>query len=186
MDELKKRIEENRALFDSAEPSDKHFDKFKEMLFQNKTVSDNHKLKSLTFRQMLKVAAVTILIVLSGLYVSDQFLNRTQKHVGNQNSEFTEAQKYYIQLVDHKMSEIKGLQSTLHDEQNKMLLNEITEMDELYKKLQEDYHAMPNDPRIVQALLQHYQMKTEVLNRIINNLHNVQQFNTPNHENVKI
>lgn len=184
MDELKKLIEENRPLFDTAEPSEGHFDKFNEMLMENNNeISDDVKIRNISWTRMLRVAAIAIMVVLSGLYISEHFL-ANKKPIANNNSEFQEAQQYYNQLVDQKLNQIE--ETNLSEDQKEILLKEMTQMDELYKKLQADYKAMPNDPRIVQALLQHYQMKMDVLNRIINNLNNVQQLNTPNHANIEI
>ena len=155
-------------------------------LLKNETITDDKKVKRITFTNLLKVAAIAILVVLSGLYVTDQIIDDSKPVLAKKNTEFVEAQNYYIQQVDHKMNQIQGLETNMSDEQKEMLVKEMTEMDVLYKKLKEDYKDMPNDPRIVQALLQHYQMKMEVLNRIINDLNNVQQFNTPNHEDIEI
>jgi len=71
-------------------------------------------------------------------------------------------------------------------EQQKMLMEELAEMDQLYKKIQKDYQEMPNDPRIVQAMIQHYQMKVAILNRIINDLNNVKQTNSSDHESIEL
>ncbi|MBI9036208.1 MAG: hypothetical protein JEZ03_17245 [Bacteroidales bacterium] len=184
MDELKKLIEENRPILDSAEPSEGHFDKFNEMLMKsNNDISDDKKIRNISWPNMLKVAAIAIMVVLSGLYITEHFIVNDDP-IANNNSDFQEAQQYYIQLVDQKLNQIE--ETNMSEDQKKLLLDEMTQMDELYKKLQVDYKAMPNDPRIVQALLQHYQMKMDILNRIVKNLNNVQQLNTPNHANIEI
>lgn len=184
MDELKKIIGQNRELFDTAEPSTGHFDRFEKMLMNQQQT----KTRTIVWPTLLKVASIAILVILSGLYLTEHFiLNKIP--VAKANPEFTEAQNYYMQQVDLRINEIKTIEKQLSPEQKNMLLNEMTEMDAMYKKLQADYKAMPNDPRIVQALLQHYQMKVDVLNNIINNLnnvHNTNQLNSPNHESIKL
>ncbi len=180
MDELKILIGKNRELFDSAEPSTGHFKRFEEMLLE----SQQTKTRTLIWPTLLKVASIAILIVLSGLYLAEHFIINNKQ--AKANTEFTEAKQYYMQQVNQRIGEIESMEKTLSPEQKQILVNEMTEIDDLYKKLQEDYKAMPNDPRIVQALLQHYQMKVAVLNNIINNLNNVNHLNYTDHESVEL
>ncbi|PKP09420.1 MAG: hypothetical protein CVU09_10775 [Bacteroidetes bacterium HGW-Bacteroidetes-4] len=181
MDELKKLIDENRTLFDSAEPSTGHFDRFEKML------RDQQETKSRTviWPTLLKVASIAILVVLSGLYLTEHFVLNKQPLVKT-NTEFNEAQQYYLQQVNQRIDQIESMEKALTPEQKQMLIDEMTEMDNLYKKLQADYKDMPNDPRIIQAMLQHYQMKVAVLNNIINNLDKVNQLNYTHHESVEL
>ncbi|MDA3894456.1 MAG: hypothetical protein PF517_22570 [Salinivirgaceae bacterium] len=182
MDELKKLIEQNRQLLDSAEPSERHFDKFKKMLMEKKETQS----RSIVWLTILKVASVAILVVLSGLYLTEHFILDAEPLASQKNVEFSEARQYYIQLVDQRIGTIEEMESYMTPEQKEVLVDEMTEMDVMYKKLQKDYKAMPNDPRIIQAMLQHYQMKMDILNRIVNDLENVQQLNFPSHEDVKL
>lgn len=181
MDELKTLIESNRELFDSAEPEIGHFERFEQKLRQQQTT----KTRTIIWPTLLKVASVSILIILSGLYVTEHFI-LTKFPAAQQNVEFNEAHKYYIQVVDQKIGEIEHLQKQMSPEQQKILMNELTEMDNLYKKIQQDYKEMPNDPRIIQTMIQHYRMKVDVLNRIINDLQNVKQINSSNHESIQL
>lgn len=185
MDELKKLIAENRGMFDSAEPSEGHIDRFSEILNQQ----NNQKIKkvSFTWTTMLKVASVAILVVLSGLYVTERILELVPEASYSQtNPEFSETQQYYIQQVNLRVGEIEQMDKVMTSEQRQLLTEEMTNMDNMYKKLQNDLNAMPNDPRIMQAMLQHYQMKMDILNRIINDLENVQHLKTPDHESIEL
>lgn len=182
MDKLKNIIESNRELFDSAEPSKGHFDRFEQMLNQ-----ESKQNRTIVWPTVLKVASIAILVVLSGLYIAEHlFLNNTKMAKNNNPSEFYEAKQYYSQQVDHKIGQIESMSQFMTKEQKKMLVEEMTQMDAMYKKLQKDYKTMPDDPRIIQAMLQHYQMKMDILNRIVNDLQNVQQLKTPDHESTEI
>jgi len=182
MDELKILIDDNKQMFDSAEPIAGHFDRF-----QAKLKQEEKKVIDFSWKSMLKVASVAILVVLSGLYIKDQLFKFVPElPITQVNKEFNETEEYYISLVNQQIGELEQMDNTLSKEQHIMLKGEMTKMDNMYKKLQIDLEAMPNDPRIMQAMLQHYQMKIEVLNRIINNLNNVQQLNYPNHESIEL
>ncbi len=185
MDELKKLIAENREMFDSAEPSEGHIDRFSDIL--NQQNKQDNKTINFTWTAMLKVASVAILVVLSGLYVTERLFELVPeaKHTQS-NPEFSETQQYYVQMVSLRIGEIEQMDKVMTSEQRQVLMEEMTNMDNMYKKLQNDLNAMPNDPRIMQAMLQHYQMKMDILNRIINDLENVQQLNSPNHESIEL
>ena len=182
MDELKKLIGENRQMFDSAEPQEDHFEKFERMLAANAT----NKSRSLVWPTLLKVASLAILLTLSGLYVTEHFILKSALVAGTQKTEFNEAQQYYIQQVNQRIGAIEQMESSMTPDQKVMLVEEMNDMDLMYKKLQKDYKAMPNDPRIIQAMLQHYQMKMDVLNRIVNDLENVEQLNHTDDESIKL
>ncbi|MGE4290521.1 MAG: hypothetical protein AB7E36_17740 [Salinivirgaceae bacterium] len=181
MDELKKLIDENRNLFDSAEPAPGHFDRFEKMLREQQ----NTKSRTLVWPTLLKVASIAILVVLSGLYLTEHFVLKKQP-LAKTNTEFNEARQYYLQQVNQRIDQIESMEKALTPEQKQILIDEMTEMDNLYKKLQSDYKDMPNDPRIIQAMLQHYQMKVSVLNNIINNLDKVNQLNYTDYESVEL
>lgn len=185
MDELDKLISKNRQLFDSAEPSEEHFEKFEKALMEQRVT----KSKSIVWPQLLKVASVTILVILSGLYVTEHFItnNNSDTIVAiNKNKEFNNAQQYYTHQVDQSIVQIEQMEGFMSTEQKQILADEMTEMDEMYKKLVKDYNAMPNDERIIQAMLNHYQMKMDILNRITNDLKNVKQLNTQNYESTEL
>jgi len=181
MDELEKLIEKNRQLFDTAEPSTDHFERFEKMLKSQQLP----KRPNMEWTTVLKVACIAILIVLSGLYVGEHFIV-SKVPIANYSPEFKEAKDYYIHVVDQRIGVIEQMQNHLSPEQKIMLDEEMQEMDAMYKKLQKDFKATPNDPRILQAMLKYYQTKADLLNRIIQDLNKVQQLNNPSHENVEL
>jgi uncharacterized protein (DUF305 family) len=72
-----------------------------------------------------------------------------------------------------------------------MLMDELNQMDETYKDLQEDLKANPNDERVINAMIDHYQRKVEVMNYILSQLKEIQtnnenQINNENYETVRL
>jgi len=180
MDELRKLIDENRQLFDTAEPTNGHFERFEKRLnLQNKP---NRKINWTAY---LKVASVAVLMVISALYVKEHLFDKKQL-TETPKSEFNEARDYYVKIVDQRIDKIEELGKSMTPEQNQLLLDEMTHMDQMYVNLQKQLKATPDDPRVIQAMLGYYQMKVDILNRIINDLNSVQQLNSPNHENVQL
>ena len=62
--------------------------------------------------------------------------------------------------------------------------SELEEFETLYKSLQEDLSASPNDERVINAMLQYYQSKLSVINMIVTKLEEVKQLNK--NQNVEI
>lgn len=179
MENIDKIIQENRQSFDSFEPSEGHFDRF-----EQKLMGLNQKKKTFTFGYMLKAAAVTLLIVLSGLWVYDNVQQRTNQGIALSeiSPEYGEVEMYYTHLVSQKYGEINQCKS-LDSLQKKIMLHELTEMDSIYENLKKDLSANPNDKRVINAMIQHYQLKVDVMNQILNQLQQAQNTNTQKSDN---
>jgi hypothetical protein len=186
MEELRNHIQENRALFDTEEPSAGHMERFAQKLAQKHKASSRF-----SFGYILKAAAITLLIVLSGLWVYEHTPYSEPRVEINSLSdispEYQEVEQYYVTTVNNKYDEIR--QFNFEDKkQQKMLLQELEAMDSIYDELRRDLQANPGDERVINAMIQHYQTKVEVMNQIIDQLQNVKHVKTENnnnHENTK-
>jgi len=65
---------------------------------------------------------------------------------------------------------------------------ELEEMDKLFHSLQKDFQSNPNDQRVINAMISHYQLKLEVMSQIIKQLEEVNHVNNKykNHESKEI
>jgi len=186
MEELRKYIQQNRNVFDTEEPSDGHMERFAQKLGQTHTNRSRF-----SFGYLLKVAAITLLIVLSGLWVYEHtpYSESTVKltSLSDISPEYQEVEQYYVRTVNNKYNEIR--QFDFQDKtQQQMLLNELEAMDSIYDELRQDLQGNPGDERVINAMIQHYQTKVKVMNQIINQLQNVKNVkseNIHNHENTK-
>ena len=205
MDELKRFIEQNRSQFDTNEPADGHFDRFLARLeAENATQASRW-----NFRYLLKIAAVLVVSVGLRLAVANgwvghstelitnevanaepdaaiKLMERTTRYVKSKTEpEYTQTQKYYITLVDNRLDEIRTDQ-TVDEKQKAELLKAMSEMDELFVNLQKELKANPDNEVLIDAMINHYQTKIEVLNKIISNLNSIKQLNTQQDEKVDL
>ena len=180
MNDLDNIIQKNRELFNANEPNDGHFERFEQKINEL-----NKKKKTFTFGYILKAAAVAILVVLSGLWIYEN-VNETKINRGIALSEISpeygEVEMYYTHLVNQKYGEINQCQS-LDSLQKKILVHELNDMDSIYENLKKDLTANPNDKRVINAMIQHYQLKVEVMNQILSQLQQVQNINKQKSEN---
>ena len=184
MNKLENRIRKERDALDSFEPSEGHMDRFSAKLGIRKT--------SLFARipYPLKVAAVLMLVAASSILVYEQvsLMYSRQKVVSLSeiSEEFSEAEYYYTSLIEEKYQAIDRFVSEdpLHKE---MLMNELDEMDRLFQSLQEDLQTNPTDERIIHTMIYHYQLKLEVMGRIVTQLEKVKNVNNNKYyENTEI
>jgi DNA polymerase II small subunit/DNA polymerase delta subunit B len=70
------------------------------------------------------------------------------------------------------MLENEGL---ISDSEKQMFEKEQKEFDQMYLKLLEDLKANPDDERVINAMLEYYQSRMNVLSMIVNKLKEVKQ-----------
>ena len=179
MKDIEKIIRENSEFFDSFEPEDGHHDRFLEKQ-QRRIV----KSKTFTISSFMKVAAIVVLVVLSSLWAYDNIFKSSKNIKGYTLSdispEYAEVEFYYSSLVDSKYEEIRNLDFFNDSLQKGIILNELSEMDSIYDNLKEDLRMNPNDERIIRVMIEHYQLKVEVMNQILSQLYEIYNTNKKN------
>jgi len=186
--EVMKNIEEiirsNKDFFEEAEPSTGHLERFNrklEIRFQVTAV------KRSIVPYLLRAAVVTLLITLSSLWTWDHFLRpgSSRMTLGQVSPQYKEVENYYVHQVNMMEGEIVNVDLKNNPEQKTMLLKEMKSMDSTYVSLQKELKANPNDERIINAMIEHYQTKLEVMTYIVNQLKTIRNDNQNKKENEK-
>jgi len=162
-------IRENKELFNGAEPSEGHFRRF-EMKLQMRFSTGTIKRSIVPY--LLKAAVVTLLVTLSSLWTWDNFIrpDRNRMALGDVSPQYREVENYYSHQVNLMETELVNLDFQNHPEQKEMLINEMKGMDSVYVQLQHELKANPNDERIINAMIEHYQTKVEIMSYILDQL----------------
>ena len=63
----------------------------------------------------------------------------------------------------------------ISESEQQIMLKEQKEFDQMYQKLLEDLKANPDDERVINAMLEYYQSRMNVLTLVINKLKEVKQ-----------
>ena len=178
-------IRNNRDLFEDKEPSDGHFDRFSVKLEIRCNARAN---KRSIVPYLLRAAVVTLLVTLSSLWTWDHFIrtgsNRTT--LGQVSPQYKEVENYYIHQVGLMEGEIVNTDIKRNPEQKVMLMKEMKSMDSAYVSLQKELKANPNDERIINAMIEHYQTKLEVMTYIVNQLKTIRNDNLNKEEDEKV
>lgn len=184
MNSLEDYIKQNRAAFDTQEPPEGHMDRFLNRLpkQKNKTI--------LYLRTIAAAAVVTLLVTLSGLYVYDNWID-SQKSVlptlADAGMEYAEAEAYFISTINHHEQMINQLSEGDLQQERELFKQEMKVMDSLYVQLQHDLQTNPDDPRVINAMINHYQIRIKVMQRIVVQLKDARKLKThKTQENEKI
>ncbi len=175
-------IRENKDFFDGAEPSEGHFERFKMKLEER---FSSHVVKRSIVPYLLKAAVVTLLVTLSSLWTWDHFLKpgRDRMTLGQVSPQYREVENYYVHQVNLVENELVNIDLKNSPEQKEMLFTEMKSMDSVYVSLQKELKANPNDERIINAMIEHYQTKLEVMTYIVNQLKSIRNENQNREEN---
>jgi hypothetical protein len=116
-----------------------------------------------------------LLVTLSSLWTWDHFIrhDRGRMALGDVSPQYKEVENYYIHQVNLVESEITTIDISGNTEQREMLKKEMGSMDSVYIQLQKELKANPDDERIINAMIEHYQTKLEVMSFIVNQLKDI-------------
>lgn len=187
MNHIEDIIRNNKEFFDSEEPSEGHFERFQrklEVRFQPMAVRRS------IVPYLLKAAVVTLLVTLSSLWIWDHFLrpDRDRMSLSDVSPQYREVENYYVHQVTLMESELSAIDLNGNSDQKQMLISELRSMDSVYVQLQKDLKTNPNDERIINAMIEHYQTKVEIMSYILNQLKAIrnENLNDTYHEKASI
>lgn len=172
MKELEKVLREHREVFDDHDPGSDHFENFLGKL------NNEQKKKSLFgMSRLLKVATIAIFVVISGItgYQIRKMQSPAELGLGAISPEYQEVELFYTSNIDSQLRMIERMGSFDNKEHQNILSEELKEMDKRYNQLKQELKLHPDDDRVIQAMIEYYQVKTNILNRIIEQLYQVRK-----------
>jgi len=171
MNDLEKIIREHQESFDSFEPEKDHFENFK-----SKLTTKSQAKKIINIPNFLKVAAIITFALLSAL--SGYQIRKMQTEdigLGNVSPEYREVELFYTSNINSQMNMIKKLGTLNKIKPQQILSEELNDMDERYSQLKKELQLHPDDDRIIEAMIEYYQVKTNVLNKILEQLYQIRK-----------
>ena len=177
-------IRNNKDFFEDSEPSDGHLERFNRKLEMRFQISAP---KRSIVPYLLRAAVVTLLVTLSSLWTWDHFIRTgsTRMTLSDVSPQYKEVENYYMHQVSMVEGEIVDIDLNNDSEQKTMLLKEMKSMDSVYISLQKELKTNPDDERIINAMIEHYQTKLEVMTYIVNQLKTIRNENQNIIENEK-
>jgi len=178
MQRIEDIIKKNQEAFNDAEPSTDHFEKFQKKLDEIPVAQESWFER---YNIFLKIAAAIVIFVAvatflytdSFSYLKSTFTNKIV--AAELPAEIVEVMQYYNVITDKKVSQIDDL-AVSEDEAIKvkeMAMNELKILEDDRAELEKEYAQNPNSERIVSALLLNQRKRSEILDRIINTLNQI-------------
>ena len=183
MKKLEKFIQNQREAFEE-EPFDGHFERFRA-----KMVKSTGPWKVISLPGVLKVAAILILVVITSSWTYDRFFidNGDGLALGDVSPEYREVEQFYVHQVNQKYDEFRNMEVLDDSLQKSMVIKELTEMDSIYNSMKVDLKSSPDDERVINAMIEHYQLKLDIMNHIMEQLEDIKSNNKQtDHENTEI
>jgi hypothetical protein len=183
-DKLEKFIIDHRDDFDDLTPDPKIWEKAGKG-------DRNTRIRTIHWRRIILRAAAVLLIFIASYFFHDFLSNRQssrkqrqdqseQLHSGsNMAKTLTEAEAFYSSQINSKREEIFRF-AGIHSEITQEVNVEFSQLDSVYTQLKKDLKDNADNQQIIEAMIQNYRIKLEILEDILNQL---QQSNSP--DNVK-
>jgi hypothetical protein len=189
-DYIEEIIQNNLKELNDFEPKDGHFERFQAKL------SKQQKKKTISLNVVWKVAAAVVFVLLAlnqvNIYLSPEKQNglvsenNTEFTLSSVSPEYKEVEFYFTNAIDVELNQWNSMVADgfISKEEQALLDNEMAEFETRFKNLQIDLKANPNDERVINAMLEYYQAKLDIINMIVSKLKEVKQQKNDSHENI--
>lgn len=187
-DNIEEIILNNLKELNDFEPKEGHFERFQAKL------NVQQKKKKITLNLVWKVAAAVVFVLLAvnqaNIYFSpdkqNQILSNDKSDfsLASVSPEYKEVEFYYTNAINVGLNQWNVLMADgyISTEEQELMDTELSDFETRYKTLQTDLAANPNDERVINAMLEYYQSKLEIINMIVNKLQEVKQQKNNNNE----
>ncbi len=176
---IEDKIRKNLNSFNAEEPEEGHLERFSQRLDQFH--SEQHESWFERHNLFIKIAAAAVVfITISTLIYTGSFswiksLVSEQIVAAELPAEVKEVMHYYNVITDKKVDQIDNL--AVSDKEAKrvkaMALKELQALEQARIELEKEYAKQPGNERIMNALLKNQQRKSEILDKILNTLNQV-------------
>jgi hypothetical protein len=174
MKDIEQFIRKNLDVFSQDEPGPGHFDRFGKKLdqFHKKENENWFERHDLTLRF---AAAILIFLVIGGLLFTGTFSNfrnifSEKIMAADLPTELKEVMHYYNVITDTRVNQIEELAVSEEEAERvkEMAMVELKELENNHKNLEKEFQKNPGNERIMHALVLNQQKKSEILDKIIN------------------
>lgn len=185
-DKLEQFIIDNRNAFDDQVPAKESWDKIKANIREERTINWTARL--------VRVAAAAVIFVSAYIFIDYNFSTGNHSHdVAGVNEKeiyenipmLAEAEAYYstqISMMEQEVYRISGDNSHIKDEINL----EFEELDQIFEELKADLKDNAANEEVIEAMIQNYRVKLQILEEILNQLQNADDDNIQDHEDKKV
>ena len=173
-DELERLILNNRHSIQDDEPLEGHFERFESRL--QKASKPGRKIH---LQRILRIAAMVVFALLvvnqARIWLTPE--KKETLSLGSISPEYREVEFYYTNSIQMGMVQWEKLRKEgyVTESEQQLMQKEQADFDQMYQQLLVDLKANPNDERVINAMLEYYQSRMNVISLIISKLKEVKQ-----------
>ncbi|MGK6351525.1 hypothetical protein [Parapedobacter sp. DT-150] len=175
--DLKAFMTENKAAFDQVDPPVDLWQRIEKELDQRESAPHPSRIRKIWVMQVLKVAAVTLLIGTAGIVIYFYGKRHAYEDYSRINPQLAAEQRAYAALVDQKKDSIAYIAASdpaLHGEFSKTL----SQMEVSYETLKQEFAKSPNKELTLEAMIRNLQAQIDVLSQQMEILNYMNQTKT--------
>jgi hypothetical protein len=162
-DRLEDFVVKNREEFDVREPDPSLWLKI------NPENSRGKNIKRLNWFRYAAAVAVIFASFSAGIYFLSGMGSGPEDLYGDLYKEILETEAYYSSMISQKYNELQPY-ITSSPELKEELDYDLNELDEIYFELKEDLKDNVGNPEVIDAMIQQYRMKVEILEQLLNQI----------------
>lgn len=125
--------------------------------------------RRLAWLRYAAAAAVLFAGLSAGIYFISGAGAGSDQLYGDLYREIMETEAYYTGLVNQKYDELQPLMTST-PELKEELDYDLNELDQIYEELKEDLKDNAGNPEVIEAMIQQYRTKVEILEDLLNQL----------------
>jgi len=172
--EIEDMITENKEYFNDSEPLEGHFKRFEARLDK-----EFGKQKRPVFKIVWQVAAAVVfalLLVNQGLIYFSPKEKQTMS-LASVSPEYGEVEMYYTNAINTNLDQWSKFQKegSLSPKEKQSFDKELVEFEKTFKSLQEELKANPDDERVINAMIEFYQVKLNIITMIVGKMKEVKE-----------
>jgi hypothetical protein len=179
-DYIERIITENLDSLNNMEPPDGHLERFQLRL------KEESKTKPFRWNLVWKVAVAVVFVFLAVNQTRLWLAPAEHKPVtlSSLSPEYAEVEFYYANSIKLGLNTLNSLcdDGVISKDENQLMQQEFEVFESRYQSLQKDLQAHPDDERVINAMIEYYQDKLEIITMILNKLQEVKQQKNKNHE----
>ncbi len=168
-DELEKFVIENRNGFDDLEPDTALFAKVQKNIKPTRKITAS--------KIILRIAAVIVIFFSSYIFHDYQeernratfLIEQADANQIEQAKDYFDAKAYYTSMIGNKEKEVFSL-SKNYPQIKRELLSEFKEIDKEQNELQKDLKDGASNKEIIDAMIQNYRIKLDILESVLKEL----------------
>lgn len=176
-DDLDKLFANLKDTFDIEEPTIGHFNRFEQKLSKQQPIKkNNHR-----WIPFLSIAAM--LLVMVGVWIGMEYKQPSNGlELASVSPQMHETQDYFTAVIQR---EVESIGIRRNSQTNKMIndsFDQLGELESQYTNLKLELGASSQDQRIIFAMVRNFQLRVEVLENLLLQLEQQQQFKNDTHE----